>query len=55
VANRLGLVHLSHCASAAGTAGFRLVVEVRDHDVLVLVVALGKRQRNAVYRQADQR
>jgi mRNA interferase RelE/StbE len=36
-------------------AGFRLVHEVREHEVLVLVVAVGKRERNAVYRQADQR
>jgi mRNA interferase RelE/StbE len=36
-------------------AGFRLVYEVRDHEVLVIVVAVGKRERNAVYRQADQR
>ena len=36
-------------------AGFRLVYEVRDCEVLVLVVAVGKRERNAVYRQADQR
>lgn len=31
------------------------IVEVRDREVLVLVVAVGKRDRNAVYRQADQR
>jgi mRNA interferase RelE/StbE len=36
-------------------AGYRLVYEVRDHELLVLVVAVGKRERNAVYRQADQR
>ena len=36
-------------------AGFRLVYEVQDHEVLVLVVAVGKRERSAVYRQADQR
>ena len=36
-------------------AGLRLVYEVQDHEVLVLVVAVGKRQRSAVYRQADQR
>lgn len=36
-------------------AEFRLVYEVRDQEVLVLVVAVGKRERNAVYRQADQR
>jgi mRNA interferase RelE/StbE len=36
-------------------AGFRLVYEVRDCEVLVLVVAVGKRELNAVYRQGDQR
>jgi mRNA interferase RelE/StbE len=36
-------------------AGFRLVHEVRDREVLVLVVAVGKRERNAVHRQADPR
>ncbi len=38
-----------------GSAGFRLVYEVRDQQLLVLVVAVGKRGRNAVYCQADQR
>jgi hypothetical protein len=28
---------------------------VQDHELLVLVVAVGKRERNAVYRQADKR
>jgi len=42
-------------ASKLRVAGFRLVYEVRDCEVLVLVVAVGKRERNAVYRQADQR
>lgn len=37
------------------SAGFRLVYEVRDREVLVLVVAVGKRERTAVYRQAGQR
>jgi mRNA interferase RelE/StbE len=37
-------------------AGFCLVVEVRDHTKLpVLLVAVGKRERNAGYRQATQR
>lgn len=36
-------------------AGYRLVYEVRDHELLVLVVAVGKRERNAVYQHADQR
>jgi mRNA interferase RelE/StbE len=35
------------------SAGFRLVYELRDREVLV--VAIGKRGRSAVYRQADQR
>jgi mRNA interferase RelE/StbE len=29
-------------------AGFRLVYEVRDQQLVVLVVAIGKRERNAV-------
>ena len=32
-------------------AGYRLVYEVRDHELLVLVVAGGKRERNVVYQQ----
>ena len=37
------------------SAGFRLIDEVRDRDVLVLVVAVGKRERKAGCQQADQR
>ena len=37
-------------------AGFRLMVEVRDHSKAPgLVMAVGKRERNAGYRQAAQR
>lgn len=36
-------------------AGFRLVYEVRDRQLLVLVVAVGKRERNAVYKAAAKR
>ena len=36
-------------------AGFRLVYEVRDESVTVLVVSIGKRERNAVYKQAIKR
>ena len=36
-------------------AGYRLVYEVRDQEVLVLVIAVGKRDRNAVYRAAGAR
>jgi mRNA interferase RelE/StbE len=37
------------------SSGFRLVYEVREHEVLVLVVAVGKRERNAVYQMAAKR
>ena len=36
-------------------AGYRLVHEVRDREVLVLVVAVGKRERNEVYKAAERR
>jgi mRNA interferase RelE/StbE len=36
-------------------AGFRLVDELRDQQLRVLVVTVGKRDGNAVDRQADQR
>ena len=37
------------------SVGYRLVYEVRDAQVLVVVVAVGKRDRNEVYRLAGQR
>ena len=37
------------------SAGFRLVYQVRDHELLVSVVAVGKRERNAVYKAAIKR
>ncbi len=37
------------------SVGYRLVYEVRDQQVLVLVIAVVKRDRNAVYRAAAQR
>lgn len=36
-------------------AGYRLVYEVRDSILVVLVVAVGRRDRNAVYQAAKQR
>lgn len=36
-------------------AGYRLVYEVRDGVLIVVVVAVGKRERNAVYRKAARR
>jgi len=37
------------------SAGWRLVYEVREHEVVVLVIAVGRRDRNAVYRIAETR
>jgi len=37
------------------SAGFRLVYEVRDKQLIVVVVAVGKRERNAVYNAAARR
>lgn len=35
--------------------GYRLVYEVRDSQLIVVVVAVGKRERNAVYIAANKR
>ena len=35
--------------------GYRLVYEVRDRELIVLVVAVGKRERNEVYKLAERR
>ena len=35
--------------------GYRLVYEVRDGQLLVVVVAVGKRERNSVYKAATER
>lgn len=37
------------------SAGFRLVYEVRDAELIVIVIAVGKRDRNAVYKTAAKR
>ena len=37
------------------SAGFRLVYEVRDKQLIVVVVAVGKRERNAAYKAAAKR
>ena len=34
------------------SVGYRLVYEVRDSELIVVVVAVGKRERNAVYKAA---
>ena len=35
--------------------GYRLVYEVRDEQFIVVVIAVGKRERNAVYKTAAKR
>lgn len=35
--------------------GYRLVYEVRDAELMVLVVAIGRRDRDAVYKAAEKR
>lgn len=37
------------------STGYRLVYEVRDTELIVLVIAIGKRDRSAVYRTAAKR
>ena len=34
------------------TVGYRLVYEVRDAELIVVVIAVGKRESNAVYKKA---
>ena len=35
--------------------GYRLVYEVVDNEIIVLVIAIGKRENNAIYRSAGSR
>jgi mRNA interferase RelE/StbE len=37
------------------SAGYRLVYQVRDEELVVSVVAVGKRERNQVYKAATKR
>ena len=37
------------------SVGYRLVYEVRNQQLLIVVIAVGKRDRNSVYRAADER
>lgn len=37
------------------SVGYRLVYEVRDRELIVIVIAVGKRERNAVYALAAKR
>jgi len=35
--------------------GYRLVYEVRDTELIIVVIAIGKRERNTVYKSAEKR
>jgi len=37
------------------SSGYRLVYEVRDAEIVVVVIAIGKRERSEVYKAADVR
>ena len=37
------------------SVGYRLVYEVRDREIIVVVIAVGKRERNTVYAAAAKR
>ena len=37
------------------TVGYRLIYEVIDHRLVILVIAVGKRNQDDVYRQASKR
>jgi mRNA interferase RelE/StbE len=45
----------TRCKIKLHSSGFRLVYEVRNRELVVVVVAIGKRDRNDAYRKADQR
>ena len=36
-------------------SGYRMVYEVIDHELFVLVIAIGKREKNAIYKKAATR
>ena len=37
------------------SSGYRMVYEVVDHELFVLVIAVGKREKNAIYKTAKNR
>lgn len=37
------------------SAGYRLVYQVRDHELVIIVISVGKRDRNTVYKAAQKR
>jgi mRNA interferase RelE/StbE len=37
------------------TSGYRLVYEVIDEEIVVLIIAIGKREKNVIYKRAKKR
>lgn len=47
--------HLDRYKIKLRAVGYRLVHEVKDNELIVVVIAVGKRERNAVNKAAEQR
>lgn len=47
--------HLDRYKIKLRNVGYRLVYEVRDREILIIVIAVGKRSGNEVYRRAADR
>ncbi len=47
--------HASRYKIKLRQSGYRLVYEVRDQQLIVLVLAIGKRERGQIYQQAQNR
>lgn len=45
----------SHYKIKLRASGYRLVYEIIDNEICVLVIAIGKRNKNEVYKQAKKR
>lgn len=45
----------SHYKIKLRTSGYRLVYEVIDEEIVVMVIAVGKRDKNIVYKKAQKR
>ena len=64
LAERLISPHVPSCALSGfehhykiklRSSGYRLVYEVLDQEIVVLVIAIGKRDKNMVYKKAQKR
>jgi len=50
------LHEMKHCYKIKlRSAGYRLVYEVRDQEIVIVVIAVGKREKNQAYLRARQR